>query len=105
MRHSDAVAKLRLVYVEPTARGLGIGQRLVAEAIAFARGQGYGTLTLWTNDILVSARRIYEAAGFRLVKEEKHHSFGHDLHSEDRRVGKELGGRVNFGWSPVHKKK
>ena len=79
VRQSDDIAKLRLVYVEPKARGLGIGQRLVAEAIRFARQQGYRTLTLWTNDILVSARRIYEAAGFRLMKEERHHSFGHDL--------------------------
>src|SRR3546814_7648249 len=76
VRHSDAVAKLRLVYVEPTARGLGIGQRLVAEAIAFARGQGYGTLTLWTNALLVSARRISEGAGFRLVKEQNNNSVG-----------------------------
>lgn len=79
VRESDAVAKLRMVYVELKARGLGIGKRLVDEAVRFSRQQGYGSLTLWTNDILVAARRLYEAAGFRLVKEEAHHSFGKDL--------------------------
>jgi DNA-binding MarR family transcriptional regulator/GNAT superfamily N-acetyltransferase len=79
VRDSDAVAKLRLLYVEPPARGLGIGRRLVEECMVFARARGYRTLTLWTNDVLVSARRIYQAVGFKLIKVERHHSFGKDL--------------------------
>lgn len=75
----DRTAKLRILLVEPWARGRGIGQQLVDTCVAFARDAAYERLELWTNDVLTSARRIYEAAGFQLVRSEAHHSFGHDL--------------------------
>lgn len=79
VRKDDETAQLRVLLVEAWARGHGLGARLVDECIRFARGSGYRRLVLWTNDVLVSARRIYLAAGFELVSEERHHSFGKDL--------------------------
>lgn len=82
VKQSEEVAKLRLLYVEPAARGVGIGKRLVEECIRFAKRTGYGKITLWTNSILTAARTIYIKAGFQLVHTESHHSFGHDLVGE-----------------------
>jgi GNAT superfamily N-acetyltransferase len=76
---SEEVARLRILLVDPAARGLGLGARLVDECLAFARAAGYRRITLWTNDVLASARRIYQAAGFTLESEDGHHSFGRDL--------------------------
>lgn len=82
VQESETVAKLRLLLVDPKARGLGLGTKLVEECIGFAKRAGYKKLVLWTNSVLKEARHIYKKTGFQLVAEEKHHSFGHDLIGE-----------------------
>lgn len=82
VRHTDEVAKLRLLLVDPAGRGQGLGRRLVAECISFAQARGYRKITLWTQSILLAARRIYQDAGFVLVATEPHHSFGQRLIGE-----------------------
>ena len=79
VRQDDITAKLRLLLVEPSARGLGLGARLVGECLRFAQAAGYQRITLWTQDCLTQACRIYQQTGFSLVSEGKHRSFGHDL--------------------------
>jgi DNA-binding MarR family transcriptional regulator/GNAT superfamily N-acetyltransferase len=79
VRENATTARLRLLLVEPWARGLGIGARLVEEVLRFARRAGYSGITLWTNDVLADARRIYQRAGFTLDDETRHHGFGQDL--------------------------
>jgi len=82
VKKSKTVAKLRLLLIEPGARGLGLGARLVGECVRFARQAGYRKITLWTQSHLRAARGLYEKAGFRLVGRKSHHSFGHDLVAE-----------------------
>jgi DNA-binding MarR family transcriptional regulator/GNAT superfamily N-acetyltransferase len=82
VRESKTVAKLRLLYVEPSARGLGIGSRLVEECVRFARQAGYKKIVLWTQSELDAARHIYKKAGFRVVGKKRHHSFSKDLVAE-----------------------
>jgi DNA-binding MarR family transcriptional regulator/ribosomal protein S18 acetylase RimI-like enzyme len=82
VRQSDTIAKLRLLHVERTARGLGIGKRLVDECIRFSRAVGYRKITLWTQSNLLAARHLYRAAGFTRVAQEPHHRFGKDLVAE-----------------------
>lgn len=82
VKHSDEVAKIRLLLIDPAGRGLGIGKRLVDECIAFARECGYRKITLWTQSMLLAARGIYQNAGFVHTATEPHHSFGHDLIGE-----------------------
>jgi GNAT superfamily N-acetyltransferase len=82
MHRSETIDKLWLLYVEPDARGPGLGRRPVDECTRFARAKGYRKLTLWTNDVLLPARRIYQTAGFTCVDRQPHHSIDKDLTGE-----------------------
>lgn len=77
-----SLAQLRMLYVEPWARGTGLGHRLVAQAVSFARSAGYRAIMLWTQDCLTAARSVYQRAGFQLIREERHHSFGTNLNGQ-----------------------
>lgn len=83
VRESGTVGRLRLLLVDPGARGLGIGRHLVGECTAFARAAGYRSIVLWTDSVLTAARRIYESEGYRLVREEPHSTFGVELVGQD----------------------
>jgi DNA-binding MarR family transcriptional regulator/GNAT superfamily N-acetyltransferase len=86
VREDDRTARLRLLLVDPAARGLGIGARLVSECVSFARRAGYAEMVLWTNDILAAALHVYRAVGFQLAGEERHRSYGHELTGQTWRL-------------------
>jgi GNAT superfamily N-acetyltransferase len=82
MKEDAETARLRLLYVEPHARGLGLGKKLVSECTAFARQAGYKRIVLWTQNTLTAARKLYVGEGYELIKQESHHSFSKDLVGE-----------------------
>ncbi|MFL5000167.1 MAG: GNAT family N-acetyltransferase, partial [Xanthobacteraceae bacterium] len=82
VKETDEIARLRLLLVEPKARGLGIGARLVEETLRFAREAGYRSVTVWTHSVLTAARHIYQSAGFQLVDTKSHEEFGKQLVGE-----------------------
>jgi GNAT superfamily N-acetyltransferase len=86
VKESETIGKLRLLIVDPRARGLGVGHRLVEECVRFARQTGYSEITLWTHSILTAARRIYDSVGFEIVETETHDEFGPELLGETWRL-------------------